>query len=110
MGVPRPAAGGEPCHPGGGVARWRYRAVVVSVLVALIGGSALGPARGGAQAAAIVAADQVNLRVEPGTGAAVIGVLALWQPVTVLGGPTEDGWYQIQSGGLSGWSYGGFLE
>jgi uncharacterized protein YraI len=77
---------------------------------ALVGGSVLGPSRVEAQGAAVAAADQVNLRVEPGTWAAVVGVLALWQPINVLAGPTADGWYQIESGGLTGWSYGGFLE
>lgn len=51
----------------------------------------------------------VAMRVEPSTDAQVIGRLANFSTATVIG--AQDGWYQVTSGGLTGWvSCDYFLE
>ena len=51
----------------------------------------------------------VAMRAEPSTDAQVIGRLANFSAATVIG--AQDGWYQITSGGLTGWvSCDYFLE
>lgn len=51
----------------------------------------------------------VAMRAEPSTDAQVIGRLANFSTATVIG--AQDGWYQVTSGGLTGWvSCDYFLE
>ena len=51
----------------------------------------------------------VAMRAEPSTDAQVIGRLANFSAATVIG--AQDGWYQVTSGGLTGWvSCDYFLE
>lgn len=51
----------------------------------------------------------VAMRAEPSTDAQVIGRLANFNAATVIG--AQDGWYQVTSGGLTGWvSCDYFLE
>ena len=51
----------------------------------------------------------VAMRAEPSTDSQVIGRLANFNAATVIG--TQDGWYQVTSGGLTGWvSCDYFLE
>ena len=51
----------------------------------------------------------VAMRAEPPTDAQVIGRLANFSAATVIG--AQDGWYQVTSGGLTGWvSCDYFLE
>ena len=60
----------------------------------------------------VVADGDLNLRAEAGLGGAIEDQLATGTAATVLGGPTAvDGytWYQLDVGGISGWSAGEFL-
>lgn len=49
----------------------------------------------------IVSGDQVNLRESPSTSAAVITRLSEGTQVTVVG--STDGWYNVSTGGATGW-------
>ncbi len=92
--------------PPGGVAR-RVALVVVVLVVGLATGVGAEPVR--ADDGAVIAVDQLNLRAEPGTWAEVIGSIWGGEWVAVYAGPTEDGWYQVGYGELTGWVYGAHL-
>jgi uncharacterized protein YgiM (DUF1202 family) len=53
--------------------------------------------------------DVLNLRDDAGTWANVIDKMYQGEPVTVLAGPTDDGWYEVDYYGEQGWAYGGYL-
>lgn len=84
---------------------WRVAVVLLlaAVFVPLSSGSAE------ASSGSFVATDLLNLRVEPGTGAAVIDQMWSGEHLTVLDGPTEDGWYYVDYAGEAGWAFGGYL-
>jgi hypothetical protein len=75
----------------------------VAVAIAVAGGA---PAGARAEGGAAVAAPQLNLRAEPGTWAPVVGQLWQGERLTLLDGPTPDGWYRIEAGGQTGWVFG----
>ena len=54
--------------------------------------------------------DVLNLRDGAGTWAGVIDLMWQGEPVTVLDGPTGDGWYYVDYYGEQGWAYGGYLS
>lgn len=56
-----------------------------------------------------VTADTVNLRSEPGAWAEVVGQAWGGEWVSVLDGPTADGWYWVDTGDRSGWADGSLL-
>ena len=62
-----------------------------------------------AESAGSVNADVLNLRDDAGTWANIILQMTQDEYVTVLDGPTSDGWYYIDYNGLQGWSYGAYL-
>lgn len=87
----------------------RARLVLIAVMIALAG-AGFGAENGRAAAgSAIVVADLLNLRAEPGTWAWVVAQMGSGEGLTVISGPTPDGWYQVEYGGLMGWAYGGYL-
>ena len=59
---------------------------------------------------AYVDTDVLNLRDGAGTWANVIDKMWQGEPVDILDGPTEDGWYQVSYYGEVGWAYGGYLS
>jgi uncharacterized protein YgiM (DUF1202 family) len=54
--------------------------------------------------------DGVNLRDAPSASGAVIAVLAYGTFVDVLSAPLDDGWYQVNAGGLLGFAKGAYLD
>ncbi len=54
--------------------------------------------------------DVLNLRSDPGTYGEVLDEITQDEPVDVLAGPTDDGWYQVSYNGEVGWVYGGYLS
>ena len=59
---------------------------------------------------AYVDTDVLNLRDGAGTWANVIDKMWQGEPVDILDGPTDDGWYQVSYYGEIGWAYGGYLS
>ena len=111
MGVPCPATGnGRRCRLGGFSVRGGRQVAQIGALIALVSVAATAPSSVVADDGAMVAADVLNLRAEPGTWSWVVTQMGLGEPVQILGGPTPDGWYQVQYGDLVGWSYGGYLS
>ena len=109
MGTPFHEPGGRGGCLGGSAVPFGRRALLVAlVLVGLVAAGATSN-RVGAEGSAVVDADLLNLRAEPGTWSAVVGQLGYGEPVAVLAGPTADGWYQVQAGERSGWAHGWFL-
>jgi hypothetical protein len=83
---------------------------VVSWLVAVVIAVALGGPTGvRAEGGAIVDAPQVQLRANPGTWAPVVDQLWQGERLSLLAGPTPDGWYEVQAGNHTGWAYGDLL-
>lgn len=89
----------------------RQRILVVSVLALLLPAllSMAQPARVAAQSAGYIDTDVLNLREEPGTWATILTQMWQGEYVTVLDGPTDDGWYLVDYSGWQGWAYGGYL-
>lgn len=56
-----------------------------------------------------IATDELNLRAGPGTDYDVIDRMWNGERITVIDGPTDDGWYKIDYYGEVGWAYGGYL-
>src|SRR4051812_48668613 len=96
------ARGGRWCRSCG-VVSW-LAAIVVAIAVSV--GVAVG-ARAGGEAS--VAAQQLNLRTEPGTWAPVVGQLWQGERLALLDGPTPDDWYHVQADDQNGWAHGGLL-
>lgn len=82
-------------------------AILIGLLAAWGGG--LGAVAAEPGGATVDAESPVNLRGEAGTWAAVVGQAFGGQAVTVVAGPTGDGWYLIEGGGQVGWLHGWFL-
>ncbi len=61
------------------------------------------------QSAGSVNTHVLNLRDDAGTWANIILQMTQGEYVTVLDGPTADGWYLIDYYGVQGWSYGAYL-
>jgi hypothetical protein len=89
----------------------RQRILTFSVLAFLLPAFlAIAPqGHAAAESAGYVDTDVLNLREEPGTWATVLTQMWQGEYVTVLDGPTEDGWYLVDYNGWQGWSYGGYL-
>jgi uncharacterized protein YraI len=81
-------------------------AIVVGVVIAR---AVMTPVGAAADEAVVDAVDPLNVRGEPGTSSPILAAIAPGAPVTILSGPTDDGWYQIQSGEITGWVYGWYL-
>src|SRR6476659_2610818 len=79
----------------------------IAIAIAVVVGT---PAATRAEESAAVGAAPLNLRAEPGTGAAVVGLLWQGESIALLDGPTSDGWYLVQAGDQTGWAYGGGLD
>lgn len=84
------------------------RALLASLLLlsALAG---LAPQAGRAATYDHIATDELNLRSGPGTDYDVIDRMWNGEQITVLDGPTADGWYKVDYYGEVGWAYGGYL-
>lgn len=59
---------------------------------------------------AVVAAEELNLRAEPGTWAEVLATAWRGEWVEIQDGPTADGWYWVAVDGRAGWADGAFLS
>ncbi|HEY8448126.1 MAG TPA: SH3 domain-containing protein [Thermomicrobiales bacterium] len=91
----------------GGFRRFgRYGAVALILAITIVGFSPQ-PVHG--ESPGYIATDALNLREGPGTWAPVINVMWQGEPVTILDGPTADGWYQVSYYGQVGWAYGDYL-
>jgi uncharacterized protein YraI len=82
----------------------------LAAIVVAIAAAVITPALAHAQESAAVGAAPLNLRAEPGTWAAVVGLLWQGEPVALLDGPTSDGWYLVQTDDRTGWAFGGGLD
>jgi hypothetical protein len=91
--------------PGRALGVLGWLAVIAVAIVVVIGIPPVAWAAG----SAIVAAPRLNLRAEPGTWAPIVGELWQGEALSLLAGPTPDGWYQVQAGDQTGWAYGGLL-
>lgn len=87
----------------------RFRIVGVALIVVVLAGSAMTQAAS-ANDGAIVAVDLVNVRSEPGTWSEVTATLTGGEWLAIYDGPTEDGWYYIGAGDVTGWVYGPHLS
>lgn len=95
----------------GGGRRCRVRSIVgylvaISIAITITVGVTEGTR---AEGTAAVAAAQLNLRSEPSTAAPVVALMVEGETVSLLAGPTGDGWYQVQYGDIAGWVDGSFL-
>lgn len=82
---------------------------LAAIAVAIIVATGVPTAALAGESAAVGAAP-LNLRAEPGTWAAVVGLLWQGESIALLDGPTSDGWYLVQAGDQTGWVYGGGLD
>jgi uncharacterized protein YraI len=95
--------------------RWRTGAVgsritLIAILLGLmIASVVMTPAGATADEAVVDAVDPLNVRAEPGTSSPILTAIDPSAAATILSGPTDDGWYQIQSGDVTGWVYGWYL-
>ena len=105
------SGGGRADRPEKRAAGPRRRVLLLSVAMILAaGGLGTAPRGADAQQVAVVDAEGLNLRAEPGTWAWVVDLMGPGETVSVLSGPTADGWYQVGYGGSIGWAHGGFLS
>jgi uncharacterized protein YraI len=65
---------------------------------------------GGASGSATIATDVLRLRDGPGTGYDILDLMYQGEDVSVLDGPTGDGWYQVSYHGEVGWAFGDYLD
>ncbi|MFN8593350.1 MAG: L,D-transpeptidase family protein [Thermomicrobiales bacterium] len=79
--------------------------LIVAISVCLIGF----PVAALADGIAVVSVPQLNLRSEPGLAAPVVGQVWQGEELALLTGPTDDDWFQVQSGDQTGWAFGGGL-
>lgn len=54
--------------------------------------------------------DVLNLRDSPSTDGTILTQMWQGEDISVLDGPTGDGWYQVEYQGQVGWAYGGYLS
>jgi uncharacterized protein YraI len=94
---------------GVGSRRGTLRLASVLVLFALFA-LTVSPLSTRASGNSFVDTDLLNLRSDPGTYGEVLDQLAQDEPIDVLDGPTEDGWYQVNYYGEVGWVYGGYIS
>jgi uncharacterized protein YgiM (DUF1202 family) len=85
---------------------WRIAAVAILLSLAM---AAAPVQRAAASSDSYINTDVLNLRDDAGTWANVIDRMYQNEPVSVLDGPTDDGWYFIDYYGEQGWAYGGYL-
>lgn len=97
--------------------RWRAPRPSARPLLLVLAGlliasffAAAAPQRARADAYDHIATDELNLRSGPGTWADIIDRMWSGEPITVLDGPTDDNWYQVDYYGEVGWAYGGYLS
>ena len=86
-----------------------FQLLLAGMLLASIFAAAA-PQGAKADASDHIATDELNLRDGPGTYANVIDHMWNGEPITVLDGPTDGNWYQIDYYGEVGWAYGGYLS
>ncbi len=80
--------------------------MVLALLVGLIGFAGVKPA---AAASSYIDTDVLNLRTDPGVWASVITKMYQGESISVIDGPTDDGWYEVDYAGNVGWAWGGYL-
>lgn len=86
-----------------------FRCVVfVALLLAVAFMSS--PSQAFAKTEAVVATDALNLRQGPGLSETVMDVMPSGSDLTVIDGPTGDGWYKVRYAGEDGWAFGGYLS
>jgi hypothetical protein len=83
--------------------------VALAVFIAVA--AAIGtPVAARASSTAVIATDVLNLRAEPSTSSTIINQMVQGESVSVLDGPTDDGWYYVSYYGEHGYAYGGYLD
>lgn len=60
-------------------------------------------------ASSYIDTDVLNLRDDAGVWGNVITEMYQGDAITVIDGPTDDGWYYIDYNGTEGWAWGGYL-
>lgn len=91
------------------IARQRFLAISVLALLLPTLLSISSPRYAAAESSGSINTDVLNLREEPGTWATILNQMYQGENITVLDGPTEDGWYRVEYAGTRGWAYGGYL-
>ncbi len=95
---------------GAGNARRRFGSLSALTLLIAILALTLSPLPVRGASYAYVDTDELNLRDGPGTWANVQNKMWQGEPVDIIDGPTDDGWYQVSYYGEVGWAYGGYLS
>jgi uncharacterized protein YraI len=83
---------------------------VASLLLVALLAMVAAPFDARAEGGSYVDTDLLNLRSDPGTYGEVLDKLVHNEPIEVLDGPTDDGWYQVSYYGEVGWVYGGYIS
>jgi murein DD-endopeptidase MepM/ murein hydrolase activator NlpD len=79
------------------------------LLLACAIASAGGTVASGAGVVTVTSPDGLNLRVSPNTTAQILAAIPLGSVLILTGDPTQDQWYPVTFGGMSGWAYGAYL-
>jgi uncharacterized protein YraI len=108
-GSPHRRQAGALCTGGASIARRRFGSLSAMALLVAILALTLSPLSVRGVGSAYVDTDVLNLRDGPGTWANVLNTMWQGEPVDILDGPTEDGWYQVSYYGEVGWAYGAYL-
>jgi uncharacterized protein YraI len=109
-GHPRRRQSGARCTASASDARGRIGNLSAVALLFAIMALALSPFTARGDGNAYVNTDVLNLRDGPGTWANVQDTMWQGEPVDILDGPTDDGWYQVSYYGEVGWAYGEYLS
>ncbi len=91
---------------------FRPRSFGLALIIALAvwGGIAGTPRTANAASTAYIAVDSLNLRDAPGFDGGLLATMWYGEIVTVIDGPTGDGWYFVDYNGFQGWTDGEFLS
>ena len=92
--------------------RSTLRLIQLALVLILAAAATVAPLPQGARADSYdhIATDVLNLRSGPGTSYDVIDQMWNGELITVIDGPTDDGWYNVDYYGEVGWAYGGYLS
>jgi hypothetical protein len=88
-----------------GARPWKYGFVAIAILLV----SVVSGLHSASAASSYIDTDVLNLRDDAGVWGGVITEMYQGEGITVLDGPTDDGWYYIDYQGVQGWAWGGYL-
>lgn len=77
---------------------------LIPIAVAAVAGT-----RSAAAADSYIDTDVLNLRDDAGVWGGIITEMYQGESISVIDGPTGDGWYYINYQGVDGWAWGGYL-